>query len=210
MSDYRLSAQSREEAGKGSSRRLRRLEGLVPAIVYGGKNKPKSIQLAHKDLKRALEEESFYSSVITLEIDGKDEPVILKALQRHPAKPLVLHADFQRASAGTVLKVNVPVHFLNETSCTGVKMQGGVIHHDAVEIEVSCSPKDLPEFIEVDLAEVELDQVVHLSDLKAPKGVTFVALAHDSDLPVVSINKAKGASAEPAADAAEGESEGDE
>ena len=210
MSDYRLSAQSREEAGKGSSRRLRRLVGLVPAIVYGGKNKPKSIQLAHKDLKRALEEESFYSSVITLEIDGKDEPVILKALQRHPAKPLVLHADFQRASAGTVLKVNVPVHFLNETSCTGVKMQGGVIHHDAVEIEVSCSPKDLPEFIEVDLAEVELDQVIHLSDLKAPKGVTFVALAHDSDLPVVSIHKAKGASAEPAADAAEGESEGDE
>ena len=210
MSDYRLSAQSREEAGKGSSRRLRRLEGLVPAIVYGGKNKPKSIQLAHKDLKRALEEESFYSSVITLEIDGRDEPVILKALQRHPAKPLVLHADFQRASAGTVLKVNVPVHFLNETSCKGVKLQGGVIHHDAVEIEVSCSPKDLPEFIEVDLAEVELDQVIHLSDLKIPKGVTFVALAHDSDLPVVSIHKAKGASAEPAADAAEGESEGDE
>ena len=191
MSDYRLSAQSREEAGKGSSRRLRRLEGLVPAIVYGGKNKPKSIQLAHKDLKRALEEESFYSSVITLEIDGKEEPVILKALQRHPAKTVVLHADFQRASAGTVLKVNVPVHFLNETICTGVKMQGGVIHHDAVEIEVSCSPKDLPEFIEVDLAEVELDQVVHLSDLKAPKGVTFIALAHGSDLAVASINKAK-------------------
>ncbi|MEC8126177.1 MAG: 50S ribosomal protein L25/general stress protein Ctc [Pseudomonadota bacterium] len=210
MSDYRLSAQSREEAGKGSSRRLRRLEGLVPAIVYGGKNKPKSIQLAHKDLKRALEEESFYSSVITLEIDGKEEPVILKALQRHPAKTVVLHADFQRASAGTVLKVNVPVHFLNETICTGVKMQGGVIHHDAVEIEVSCSPKDLPEFIEVDLAEVELDQVVHLSDLKAPKGVTFIALAHGSDLAVASINKAKGASAEPAADEAEGESEGDE
>ena len=210
MSDYRLSAQSREEAGKGSSRRLRRLEGQVPAIVYGGKNKPKSIQLAHKDLKRALEEESFYSSVITLEIDGKDEPVILKALQRHPAKLVVLHADFQRASAGTVLKVNVPVHFLNETTCKGVKMQGGVIHHDAVEIEVSCSPKDLPEFIEVDLAEVELDQVVHLSDLEAPKGVTFVALAHDSDLPVANIHKAKGASTEPVADAAEGESEGDE
>ena len=210
MSDYRLSAQSREEAGKGSSRRLRRLKGLVPAIVYGGKNKPTSIQLAHKDLKRALEEESFFSSVITLEIDGNEEPVILKALQRHPAKPVFLHADFQRATAGTVLKVNVPVHFLNETTCKGVKMQGGVIHHDAVEIEVSCSPKDLPEFIEVDLAEVELDKVVHLSDLKAPKGVTFVALAHDSDLPVASIHKAKGAPAEPAADAAEGESEGDE
>ena len=209
MSDYRLSAQLREEAGKGSSRRLRRLEDLVPAIVYGGKNEPMSIQLAHKDLKRALEEESFYSSVITLEIDGKEEPVILKALQRHPAKPVVLHADFQRASADTVLKVQVPVHFLNETTCKGVKMQGGVIHHDAVEIEVSCSPKDLPEFIEVDLADVELDQVIHLSDIKAPKGVTFVALSHDSDLPVVSIHKAKGASAD-AEPAAEGESEGGE
>jgi large subunit ribosomal protein L25 len=212
MSDYRLSAQTREEAGKGSSRRLRRLEGLVPAIVYGGKNEPKSIQLAHKDLKRALEEESFYASIITLEIDGKEEPVILKALQRHPAKSVVLHADFQRASAGTVLKVNVPVHFLNEATCKGVKMQGGVIHHDAVEIEVSCSPKDLPEFIEVDLADVELDQVIHLADIKAPKGVTFVALAHDSNLPIVSIHKAKGASAdaEPAADAENSESEGDE
>lgn len=213
MSNFHLSAQSREEAGKGSSRRLRRLEGLVPAIVYGGKNAPKSIQLAHKDLKRALEEQSFYSSVITLDIDGKEEPVILKALQRHPAKPLVLHADFQRASAGTVLKVNVPIHFLNESKCTGVKLQGGVIHHDSVEIEVSCSPKDLPEFIEVDLAEVELDQVIHLSDIEPPKGVTFIALSHDSDLPIVSIHKAKGASAdpEPEADAAtEGESEEEE
>ena len=213
MSDYRLSAQSREEAGKGSSRRLRQLEDLVPAIVYGGKNKPKSIQVAHKDLKRALEEESFYSSIITLEVDGKEEPVILKALQRHPAKAVVLHADFQRASAGTVLKINVPVHFLNETTSKGVKLQGGVIHHDAVEIEVSCSAKDLPEFIEVDLADVELDQVIHLSDLEAPKGVTFVALAHDSDLPVASIHKPKGASADPepaADDAEEGESEGEE
>ncbi|MCH1449426.1 MAG: 50S ribosomal protein L25, partial [Litoricolaceae bacterium] len=102
--------------------------------------------------------------------------------------------------------------FLNETTCKGVKLQGGVIHHDAVEIEVSCSPKDLPEFIEVDLADMEMDQVIHLSDIKAPKGVTFIALAHDSDLPVVSIHKAKGASAdsESAADAAEGESEGGE
>ena len=213
MSDYRLSAQSREEAGKGSSRRLRRLEGLVPAIVYGGKNAPKSIQLAHKDLKRVLEEQSFYSSVITLDIDGKEEPVILKALQRHPAKPLVLHADFQRASAGTVLKVNVPIKFLNESSCKGVKLQGGVIHHDSAEIEVSCAPKDLPEFIEVELAGVELDQVIHLSDIEAPNGVIFIALSHDSDLPIVSIHKAKGASADPESEAdraTEGESEEEE
>ncbi len=196
MSDYRLNASVREEAGKGSSRRLRRLEGLVPAVIYGGDTAPQSIQLAHKDLSRALEEEAFYSSVITLSVDGKEQPVILKALQRHPAKPVLLHADFQRATAGTVLKVHVPLHFLNEAKCKGVKLQGGVVHHDAVEVEVTCSPKDLPEFIEVDLIDAELDTVIHLSDVKAPKGVTFVALSHGSDLPLVSIHKAKGASAE--------------
>ena len=210
MSDFHLSATSREEAGKGSSRRLRRLEGLVPAIVYGGKTAPKSIQLAHKDLKRALDEEAFYASVITLEIDGKEEPVILKALQRHPAKPIILHADFQRASKNTTLKVNVPLHFINEATCKGVKLQGGVIHHDAVEVEVSCSPANLPEFIEVDLGEVALDQVIHLSDLTPPKGVTFVALAHGSDLPLASVHKAKGASADTDSEAPEeGESDGD-
>ena len=196
MSDYRLNASVREEAGKGSSRRLRRLEGLVPAVIYGGDTAPQSIQLAHKDLSRALEEEAFYSSVITLSVDGKEQPVILKALQRHPAKPVLLHADFQRATAGTILKVHVPLHFLNEAKCKGVKLQGGVVHHDAVEVEVTCSPKDLPEFIEVDLIDAELDTVIHLSDVKAPKGVTFVALSHGSDLPLVSIHKAKGASAE--------------
>ncbi len=208
MSDYRLSAETRDLAGKGSSRRLRRLEGLVPAVIYGGKKAPQSIQMAHKDLVRALEEEAFYSSVITLTVDGKEEPVILKALQRHPAKPVVLHADFQRATAGTTLKVNVPVHFTNEATSKGVKQQGGVVHHDALEVEVSCSPKDLPEFIEVDLADVELDQVIHLSDLKAPKGVTFVALSHGSDLPVVSIHKAKGAAA--STESTEGEESADE
>jgi len=205
MSDYRLNASTREEAGKGSSRRLRRLEGLVPAVVYGGGAAPQSIQLAHKDLTRALEEEAFYASVITLSVDGKEQPVILKALQRHPARPVVLHADFQRATADTVLKVHVPLHFTNEAKCKGVKLQGGVVHHDAVEVEVSCSPKDLPEFIEVDLIDAELDTVVHLSDLKAPKGVTFVALSHGSDLPLVSIHKAKGASTDNETDA-EGES----
>ena len=210
MSDFRLSASVRKEAGKGSSRRLRRLDDLVPAIVYGGKSEPKSIQVAHKDLKRALEEEAFYSSVITLEIDGKDEPVILKALQRHPAKPIVLHADFQRASKDTTLKVHVPLHFLNEATCKGVKLQGGAVHHDAVEVEVSCAPGDLPEYIEVDLADAEIDQVIHLSDLKAPKGVTFLALSHGSDLPLASIHKPKGASADSDSDASEeGDASGD-
>ena len=211
MSDYRLIASSREEAGKGSSRRLRRLEGLIPAIIYGGKGNPKSIQLAHKDIAHALEEEAFYSSVITLEVDGKAEPVILKALQRHPAKSIVLHADFQRAGSGTTLKVNVPLHFMNEADCKGVKLQGGVVHHDAVEVEVNCAPKDLPEFIEVDLGNAELDNVIHLSDVKAPKGVTFVALSHGSDHPLASIHKAKGASSDTAEDGTEeGEANGAE
>lgn len=192
MSDYNLSAQSREAGGKGSCRRLRRLEGLVPAVIYGGKKKAKSVQLAQKDLIRALEEEAFYSSVITINVDGKKEPVVLKALQRHPAKAVILHADFQRASAGTVLKVNVPLHFINEDKCKGVKLQGGKIHHDAVEVEVSCSPADLPEYIEVDLGEAELDDVIHLSDITPQKGVTLNALSHGSDLPVASIHKVKG------------------
>lgn len=195
MSDYRLNAETRNTAGKGSSRRLRRLEGLVPAVIYGGETAPLSIQVAHKDLMRALEEEAFYSSVITLTLNGTEEPVILKALQRHPAKPILLHADFQRASANTMLKVHVPLHFTNEANCIAVKQQGGVVHHEMVEVEVSCASKDLPEYIEVDLIAVELDQVVHLSDLIVPPGVTLAALSHGSDLPVVSIHKAKGATA---------------
>ena len=209
MSDYRLSAQARNFSGKGSNRRLRRMEGLIPAIIYGGKNQPQSIQLAHKDLSRALEEEAFFSSVITLEVDGKEEPVILKALQRHPAKPIFLHVDFQRAAGDTILKVHVPIHFMNEEKCKGVKLQGGVVHHDAVEVEVSCAPDDLPEYLEVDLGNTELDQVIHLSDLTLPKGVTLNALAHGSDLPVASVHKVKGkAAAEDSTE--EGETENDE
>ena len=201
--DFILAAQARDDLGKGASRRLRRLAHLVPAIVYGGKKNPVNVSLNHKDLLRHLENESFYSHIISLDIDGKAEDVILKDLQRHPAKPQILHVDFLRVSKTKKLQTNVPLHFLNEATSKGVKMQGGKVVHNMMQIEVSCLPADLPEFIEVDLAEVEAGQIVHISDVKLPKGVTSVALSHgaDHDLAIATIQKPKGGSD----DEAEGE-----
>ncbi|UTF61325.1 50S ribosomal protein L25/general stress protein Ctc [Gilvimarinus sp. DA14] len=207
--DFVLNATSREDAGKGASRRLRRLDGQVPAIVYGGKKKPANISVSHKDLTKQLENEAFFSHIISLVIDDKAEDVILKDLQRHPAKPQIVHADFMRVSKTKKLNTSVPLHFLNEDTSKGVKMQGGNIVHNMVQLEISCLPADLPEFIEVDLKDVEVGQVVHISDIQLPKGVTSVALSHgeDHDLPVVAINKPKGGTDD---DEAEGEdAEGD-
>src|SRR5690554_4216832 len=201
--DFVLHATSRSDLGKGASRRLRRLADQVPAIVYGGGNrKPVSISLSHKDLSKQLENEAFYSHIISLVIDDKAEDVILKDLQRHPAKPQIMHADFFRVSKTKKLQTSVPLHFLNEDTSKGVKQQGGQIIHNMVQLEVSCLPANLPEFIEVDLADVEVGQVVHISDIKLPKGVTSVALSQgaDHDLPVVAINKPKGASEDAAAE----------
>ncbi|WP_339900107.1 50S ribosomal protein L25/general stress protein Ctc [uncultured Gilvimarinus sp.] len=207
--DFILNAESRNDLGKGASRRLRRLAGLVPGIVYGGNKKPVNITVSHKELTKHLESEAFYSHIISLVVDGKAEDVILKDLQRHPAKAQLIHADFMRVSKTKKLNTSVPLHFLNEDTSKGVKMQGGNIVHNMVQLEISCLPANLPEFIEVDLADVELGQVVHISDIKLPKGVTSVALSHgeDHDLPVVAINKPKGASADDAEDAEEGEAD---
>jgi large subunit ribosomal protein L25 len=213
--DFALDAQVRTDAGKGASRRLRR-EGLVPAIIYGGKKEPQNISLEFKELIKHLEHEAFYSHIITINVDGKKEDAILKDLQRHPAKAQIFHADFLRVSKDQKFTTNVPLHFINEDTCKGVKLQGGVISHSMTQLEITCLPADLPEFIEVDLAEVELGQIVHISDLTLPKGVESVALAHghDHDLPVAAINKPKGSSAddEDASDAEGGEeaSEGEE
>ena len=207
--DFILNAESRNDLGKGASRRLRRLAGLVPGIVYGGNKKPANITVSHKELTKHLESEAFYSHIISLVVDGKAEDVILKDLQRHPAKAQLIHADFMRVSKTKKLNTSVPLHFLNEDTSKGVKMQGGNIVHNMVQLEISCLPANLPEFIEVDLADVELGQVVHISDIKLPKGVTSVALSHgeEHDLPVVAINKPKGASADDAEDAEEGEAD---
>ncbi len=198
--DFEVNATLREDQGKGASRRLRRLEDLMPAIVYGGKKKPVNITIPHKDIIKHLENEAFYSHIITLNIGDKSESVILKDLQRHPAKAIVMHADFLRVSKTKKFNTKVPLHFINEDTCVGVKMQGGTISHNATELEISCLPANLPEFIEVDLAEVEAGQIVHISDLKLPKGVTSIALSHgaDHDHPVATIAKKKGEEAEEA------------
>ncbi len=208
--DFVLHAEARDDKGKGASRRLRRLAGLVPGIVYGGTKKPTSISVNHKDLLKHLENEAFFSHIISLNIGDKAEDVILKDLQRHPAKPVVLHVDFLRVSKTKKLQTSVPLHFINEDTCIGVKQQGGNIVHSMVQLEISCLPGDLPEYIEVDLANAKIGDILHISDLTLPKGVTSVALSHgaDHDLPVVSVNKPKGASADDA-DGAEGEAKDD-
>jgi large subunit ribosomal protein L25 len=211
--DFVLNAEERNDVGKGSSRRLRRLADHIPAIIYGGKKKPQSITIPHKDIHRALSNEAFYSHVITLNIGENSEEVILKDLQRHPAKDKVLHADFLRVSKNKKLVIKAPLHFINEDTCTGVKQQGGVIAHAISELEISCLPKDLPEYIEVDMANVELDQSLHISDLTLPEGVESVALSHgeDHDLQVVSVHAPKvAAEPEPEQAEAEGEAEAEE
>jgi len=213
MSDFELNAKSREDMGKGASRRLRRLADEIPAIIYGGKKDPQSISLLHKDLAHALENEAFYSHVVTINVDGKTEDVILKDLQRHPAKARILHADFLRINKKQKLTVRAPLHFINEDISVGVKTQGGVVSHSMTELEISCLPANLPEYIEVDMTEVEIDQIVHISDIKLPKGVESVALSHgdDHDLPVAAIHKPKAVveeePTEAVDDAAEGEAD---
>jgi large subunit ribosomal protein L25 len=194
MSDaYVLEATSRADAGKGASRRLRRLENKVPGIVYGGKSDPVSISMDHDPLWHQLENEAFFSSIIQLKIDGKGEDVLLKDLQRHPAKNIIMHADFLRVDKNQAIVVQVPLHFINEDSSVGVKMQGGRVAHQANEIEIRCLPGDLPEYIEVDMAEVEVGQVIHLSDVTLPDGVVSVALGlgEEHDLAIANISAPK-------------------
>ncbi len=196
--DFIVNAEARDDMGKGASRRLRRLAAKVPAIVYGGNKKPVNIAISQKELTKHLESEAFFSHIISLKVGDKSENVILKDLQRHPSKGHTMHADFLRVSKTHKLQTNVPLHFLNEETCKGVKLQGGKIVHNMMQLEVSCLPADLPEYIEVDLADVELGGVVHISDLTLPKDVTSVSLSpgEDHDLPVATCNKPRGMTAD--------------
>ena len=189
--EFALNAEVRSDLGKGASRRLRRNENLVPAVIYGGEKAAQSISLLAKDLAKLLENEAAFSHVIALNVAGATETVLIKALQRHPAKGYVMHADFIRVVAGQKLTAHVPLHFINQESSVGVKQQGGEVSHTIVEVEVSCQPQDLPEFINVDLANVEVGQIVHLSDLTLPKGVELVALAHGNNLAVANIHASR-------------------
>ncbi|WP_163574805.1 50S ribosomal protein L25/general stress protein Ctc [Halomonas faecis] len=213
MSDYTLNASVRNDLGKGASRRLRRANEQVPAIVYGGEQAPQPIAVDKTSFYKALEEEAFFSSVITLQVDGKPQQVVVRDLQRHPYKPLVTHADFLRVDATHAINLRIPLHVIGEETCVGIKDQGGELHVLSNDIEVSCLPKDLPDYLEVDIADVELGSTLHLSDLKLPAGVTLVELSHgeDHDNAVLSITKPKTRAADEPEDgeAAEGE-EGEE
>ncbi len=186
-----LTAKLRTHKGKGASRRLRRLESQVPAIVYGGAQAPVAISLELKDLVKALENEAVFSQVLSLDIEGKIEPTILKALQRHPTKNTPTHVDFMRVDALAKMVMRVPLHFTNQDNCVGVKANGGAITHYCSDVEIACLPAQLPEFIDVDMTHIDVGTTLHLSDLKLPEGVEIPALAlgHDHDQPVVNVHK---------------------
>lgn len=179
--EFELNCSVRTDLGKGASRRLRRLDNNIPAVLYGGDKDPIALTIAHKDIARATENEAFFAHIITLKIGKKKEQAVIKALQRHPAKAIILHADFLRVSATHAIIVKVPIHFLNEETCVGVRLGGGNIIRTMNEIEVSCLPKDLPEYIEVDMLEIDLGESVHLSEITLPEGITSVALSHGED-----------------------------
>ncbi|MCF5664249.1 MULTISPECIES: 50S ribosomal protein L25/general stress protein Ctc [Pseudomonas fluorescens group] len=184
MNDFTLNAQARTDLGKGASRRLRHAAN-IPAVVYGGNKPAESVTILSKEIAKLFENEAAYSHVIELNVDGTKQNVIVKAMQRHPSKQFIMHADFVRVVAGQKLTAIVPVHFVGEDA--PVK-KGGIVSHTVTELEVTCLPKDLPEFIEVDLSAAEIGTIIHLSDLKAPKGVEFVALAHNDDKAVANVH----------------------
>lgn len=177
MTDFVLTAELRNEQGKGASRRLRGT-GMVPGILYGAHQDPTPISLIHNELVHQLANEAFFSHILTIKLGGNDESAIVKDVQRHPSKPLILHIDLQRVSATENIRVHVPLHFINAATAPGVKTDGGLVTHNVIEVEVQCLPKNLPEYIEVDLGNLKLNEIVHLSDLKLPAGVDLVELLH--------------------------------
>ena len=187
--NFNLTAQVRDLQGKGASRRLRH-EKMVPAIIYGGHAEPQSISVQFKDLVKCLENEAFYSHILTVDVAGTVESVVLKALQRHPAKGFPMHADFYRVVAGEEITMRVPLHFINIDSSVGVKKQGGQFSIIANDVEVRTLPANLPESIDVDVAGLELGQTLHLSDLKLPEGVTLteLSLGENHDLAIANIH----------------------
>ncbi|HTQ98666.1 MAG TPA: 50S ribosomal protein L25/general stress protein Ctc [Candidatus Acidoferrum sp.] len=201
---FTLDVKTRTTAGKGASRRMRRQEGSVPGILYGADKAPTNISLIHKDLAYVIENEAFFTSIVTLKVDGVAESAIIKDLQRHPSQPRLMHADFQRVREDRELHIRVPLHFLNEASSVGVKQGGGVVSHLVTELEIACLPKHLPAYIEVDIQALGLGHSLHISDLKLPEGVRSVSLGHGAsgDLAVVSINLPKKEEAPVAAAAA--------
>lgn len=177
---FEVEAELRTDAGKGASRRLRHA-GNVPAIIYGGGDEPMAISVDHNRFLRHLQEEAFYAHILTLKVDGKKHKVVLKDLQRHPASDTkIMHADFLRINANQAMTMTVQLHFLGEDDAPGVKA-GGLVSHLMTDVEISCLPKDLPEYINVDVSTLDLDHSIHLSEITMPKGVTLTALSHHGE-----------------------------
>ncbi|MBL1294243.1 MAG: 50S ribosomal protein L25/general stress protein Ctc [Thiotrichales bacterium] len=193
--EFKLSLETRADKGKGASRRLRHSD-MVPGIIYGDGKGSVSVSIAHKDLAYQLDNEAFYSHILDVTVDGgKAENVVLKDLQRHPSKARVLHFDLLRVNANEKIIMNVPLHFIGEDVAPGVKLQGGNVSHHSIDVEISCLPKDLPEFLTVDISKLNVGDAAHLSDIVVPDGVTVVALTHgaEHDQPVASIHLPRGA-----------------
>jgi len=196
-----ITATLRSAKGTGASRRLRR-ESKVPGIVYGAGKDAVSVEFDAKALFMEFRHEAFHASIIDLNLDGKKESVLLRDYQLHPVRSTLQHIDFQRVSATEKIHVKVPFHFVNAEIAPGVKLGGGIVAHINTEADVSCLAKDLPEFIEVDLANLDMGHSIHLSEIKLAKGVEFVQLAHGNDLAVASIAKTRGSVADDAAESA--------
>jgi large subunit ribosomal protein L25 len=185
-----INAVLRDAKGTGASRRLRH-EGKVPGVLYGGKGDAKSIELNAKDLYMQFKHEAFHASILTLNLDGKKESVLLRDYQMHPVRNNIQHIDLQRIDENKKLSVKIPFHFLNEDVAPGVKLEGGVVSHIMVDVDISCLPKDLPTYIEVDLVNLSIGDSIHLSEIKAPEGVELTSLSEENDPIITSISKPK-------------------
>lgn len=201
---FTVTAEVRTVHGKGASRRLRH-EGKVPAIIYGGNAEPQSIQVSHNELMKSLKFEAFYTAILNVDIAGKTEQAVLKDLHRHPVRNEVMHMDLQRILADVVLRMHIPLHFKGGDVAPGVKVGGGVVEHQQIQVEVECLPKDLPEYIEVDLSKLNVNEAVHLSQLQVGEGVQFVELKHGNDISVAAIHLPRSALSEQTAEAAPAE-----
>ena len=200
---FQVGADSRHDQGKGASRRLRRA-GKVPAVLYGGHGEPRNITLDHQQLLTMIDNEKFYSSIISVNVESQSQPAIVRDVQMHPARNAVVHVDMQRVLEDEKLKIHLPIHFKGEAVSPGVKTQGGIVSHTMQDVEISCLPKDLPEFLELDLSAMNLHDTLMLSDIPLPAGVIIPELTHRNP-PVVSIHSPRVAEPEPEAAAAPAE-----
>jgi large subunit ribosomal protein L25 len=195
---FTFGADRREMQGKGASRRLRH-SGKVPAILYGGPSGPQPLVLDQQNLLTMIGSEKFYSSIVRVNIDGEPQEAIIKDVQMHPARQQVVHVDLQRVVETEAIRLHLPIHFKGEAAAPGVKSQGGIVSHMRSDVEVTCLPKDLPEFLEIDLSGMSLNDTLFLSDIPLPEGVRITELGHGNNAPVVSIHAPRAAEPEPVA-----------